>query len=100
MSARTDGERLAVLESGMTNIQSDITQLRADVAVLTKSVDALVQSKLSDNAAMTNSVNNLTQRVKRVEDQNRPVNRWLTHTLSAVAGAILLMLIQSFLINL
>ena len=43
MTARTDGERLAVLESGMTNIQSEIIQLRTEIGALTKSVDQLVR---------------------------------------------------------
>lgn len=100
MTARTDGERLAVLEAGMTNIQSDITQLRAEVAVLTKSVDQLVRSKLEDHAVMTNSLANLTGRVTKIEGQNRPLNRWFTHTLSAIVGAILLLLITNYLQNL
>lgn len=97
MTARTDGERLAVLESGMTNIQSEIIQLRTEIGVLTKSVDQLVQSKLTDHVRLTNDLETLNGRVGRIENQNRPINRWITHTLSAVVGAILLFLIQFFL---
>ena len=84
----------------MTNIQSDITQLRAEVAILTKSVDSLVRSKLEDHAEMSNALSNLAGRVGRVEGQNKPFNRWTTHTLSAIVGAVLLFLIMNFLQNL
>jgi len=97
MTARTDGERLAVLESGMTNIQSEIIQLRTEIGALTKSVDQLVQSKLTDHVRLTNDLETLKSRVGRIENQNKPINRWITHTLSAVVGAILLSLIQFFL---
>lgn len=97
MTARTDGERLAVLESGMTNIQSEIIQLRTEIGALTKSVDQLVQSKLTDHVRLTNDLDTLNSRVGRIENQNKPINRWITHTLAAVVGAILLFLIQFFL---
>ncbi len=103
---KNDGERLAVLEAGMNDMKKGLEDVRSDIKALTKSVDALVASRMAEQvelrsqiAALNLEIVTLTKEMTEIKNANSPAKTWIKHTLSGVLGAGLTFLVIEYLKN-
>lgn len=85
---KPDGERIAVVETKVDDLTKKIDDVASDV----KTIMALLSDKYVTKADAEIQILELKKEIKMANNW-----RWVTHTASAVVGAILVILITSFL---
>lgn len=96
MQPRSDGERLAVLETQLQSLQQTTTSINTDIKVLGSQMERFLSQNIEKDSRLRGEIAMLQQSVARMERKNG-FWAWMMPTLSAIAGSILSFLFISYL---
>lgn len=92
----SDETRVALLEQNMTEIKQEMAEIKADIKTVSKQIDTLMNTKITDHIQMKNEVNDISNRLKKLERQNN-LWKWLTPSITFFIGSIFVFLVSQYL---
>lgn len=96
MKPENDGERIIALETNMTNIAKDISDIKADI----KGIVMQLNQQVNKQPTLEAEIISLKNDIQEIKTANSPTRTWIKHSLSGVLGAVLTFLIIQYLQNL
>lgn len=93
---RTDGERIAVLESQFTDIKTEIIAARTDIKALSVTMDQILSTKVADSVRLEAEINVIRSEVSELRNSTG-LWRWLAPTLSAIIAVVIEFLFVNYL---
>ena len=96
MKPENDGERIIALETNMTNIAKDISDIKADI----KGIVMQLNQQISKQPTLEAEIIALKNEILEIKKSNSTTKTWIKHSLSGVLGAVLTFLIIQYLQNL
>lgn len=93
MKPENDGERIIALETNMTNIAKDISDIKADI----KGIVMQLNQQINKQPTLEAEIISLKKDIQEIKTSNSPTRIWIKHSLSGVLGAVLTFLIIQYL---